>query len=204
MRTETITIYKFNELSEEAKQKAISEYKDNTSEFTWTREWLDSLEKGLKNFGAELKDCSIDPLNINCSSWRIVNNNTGTDEMSGQRLRTWLVNNYWGNFYERKHYGEYRKIEKTGKYKYQYYSKCQQIETSCPFTGFCGDEDFMDVFREFLRKPDSRTFDELLEDATEKLLRGMENDCEYQLSDEFIAEELDANEYEFNEDGRMY
>ncbi len=205
MRTETVTIYKFSELSEKGKKTAIENHRENYTEFFWVDEWMQSVKKGLEAFGAKLKNWDIDCQNINCSSWQIENHNDNTEQMTGRRLRTWLLNNYSHNFSEAKHYGEFLPKEKRkGNKYYPYYSKIQKVKTECPFTGYCGDEYFLDVFREFIKKPDGRTLDELLEDATEKAFRGMERDCEWQLSDEYISEELEANNYEFTEDGEQY
>ena len=205
MKTKTIEIYQFDELSEQAKENAREWWRSGERDFAWSDEWMDSAKKGLEAFGAELKNWSIDCLNINASSWTVKNHNdSNADELTGVRLRTWLINNYWSNFFERKPYGKYAKNEKTGKWAYPRRSKVLFVETSCPFTGYCGDENFMDVFREFVKKPNNRNFQDLLEEATEATFRAMEQDCEFQQTDEYIDDILTINDYEFEEDGTKY
>ena len=206
MRQETISIYQFAELSEDGKETAREWWRSSTLEngFEWQREWIESIKQGLKSFGAELHDWSIDCLNASQSSVTIINHNDNAGGLTGFRLRTWLLNNYYSNFFERKPYGNYTKNEKTGKWGYKRRSNVLYIETSCPFTGYFGDENFMGIFREFIKKPDGRTLDELLQDATDATLRGLEQDCKYQLTDEYIDEAIQANGYEFNEDGTIY
>lgn len=206
MRTETISIYQFAELSEEAKETAREWWRNATLKngFAWQEEWIESIKRGLKSFGADLYNYDIDCLNASQSLVAIKNYNDNTEELKDLRLRTWLLNNYYHNFFERKPYGSYTKNEKTGKWSYKRRSNVLYIETSCPFTGYCGDENFMDIFREFIKKPDGRTLDELLQDATDATLRGLEQDCAHQLTDEYIDEVIQANGYEFNEDGTIH
>jgi hypothetical protein len=199
MRTIKTNVYAFNELAEDAKEKAIEKFRDNDTEFAWSNEWMDSIKKGLEAFDAELSDWSIDCLCIGRSSYRI-SCDEGL-EITGQRLRTYLLNNYYSNFFTCKPYGQYEKRE-NGKYRYDRYSNIQYTETCCPFTGFCGDEDFMDVFRGFIKSPDNdRTLADLLKEAVEKTLYALQYDCEHQTSDEGITETIEANEYEFTADG---
>lgn len=206
METRTYTVYKFDELPEDGKKAAIEKWRETTlhnGDFFWNREWMESIKQGLHNFGAELQDWSIDFLGDDRSWWKISIDSETQEEITGMRLRTWLLNNHWDNFFKRKHYGEYIYNKETEKGRYQRYSRCQWIETSCPFTGYCGDEDFMDVFRDFIKKPDNSTFKELLEDAVRRTVKAMQADCNYQISDEGITEIIQCNEYDFTEDGEL-
>ena len=100
MRTKTIEIYQFGELNEQAKENAREWWRNGHHDFAWSDEWMDSAKKGLEAFGAELKNWSIDCLNINASSWTVKNHDSNADELTGVRLRTWLINNYWSNFFQ--------------------------------------------------------------------------------------------------------
>jgi hypothetical protein len=198
MRTIETTVYSFSELSEGAKQTAIEKWRDGTEDFFWSDEWLESIKKGCEAFNGEFTDYSIDCLCIGRSYW-IVKGDEDL-EITGQRLRTYLLNNYYSNFFEPKPQGEYKK-RGNGNWRHDRYSKILYVETGCPFTGYCGDENFMDVFRKFIKTPDNSTFFELLEDAVNNALQGLVEDCENQQSDEYIAEHIEANEYEFTGDG---
>lgn len=203
MRTETKNIYKFDELSEDAQKKAIEKYSSQTIEhgFNWTDEYIQTVKEGLKAFNADLVNYSIDCLSVNQSSWKIKVDSDINEEMNGIRLRTYILNNFSHVLYERKPYGKYE--IRAGKWGYPYYSKCQKRNTECPLTGCSMDYDFLENIYKFIEKPDSSTFAELLEDATQNTFKALKNDCEHQLTDEYIKDAITSNEYEFYEDGTI-
>lgn len=211
MRTVTTTLYQFDELSEEAKEKAIEQYRDKRiydGDFFsfFTDDCLKSIKKGLKALGAELGRYSIDCLNVNQSSWSVDCENPGEDQdepITGYRLRKWILNNHYSALFERKPYGEYTKNEKTGHWSYPRRSRIMYQETCCPFTGVCYDESFIDPIREFIKKPDSRNWEELLTDCVERALRDLESECEYYTTDEGVMAEINTQEPEFEEDGTL-
>ena len=95
-------------------------------------------------------------------------------ELSGNRLRTYLVNNF------------------------------PEIDKCCPFTGVCCDEALLDPFRVFIKKPDDQSFQDLLDEAGHNLLKDIHSEGEYIYSDEGIHEFIDINEYEFLESGELH
>jgi hypothetical protein len=205
MRTIETTVFKFNELSDTAKQKAIDRMRE--TDFYQSSEYFSTVKKALDEmFGLELTSWDIDWDNINRSDWKI-NFDRMEDyrlELTGQRLRTYLVNNLWCIFFERKHWGKYAKNESTGKWRYPYYSKIQRVKSCCPFTGFMGDECFLDVFRDFLDKPnEDYTLQELIETGVHNVFRAACDEWEAIQSDDYTIESIEANEYEFTEDGEM-
>lgn len=106
--------------------------------------------------------------------------NEETSELSANRLRTYLVNNY---------------------------STCKGKDTysgDCPFTSICYDETLLDEIRNFIAKPDDRDFNALINDCFYALLHALHAEGEYIYSDEGIADLCQANEYEFNADGSIY
>jgi len=64
-------------------------------------------------------------------------------------------------------------------------------------------EILLDEIRAFLKKPDSRSFQELIDDCTHKLLTTIHNEGEYIYSDEGLFELCQVNEYEFTIDGEF-
>lgn len=78
------------------------------------------------------------------------------------------------------------------------------VEISCPFTGVCFDHDFLQNIINFIKSPNnSQTWGDLIE--TEKVLSDLlDRERESQLSDEYILATIEANDYEFNEDGTIY
>lgn len=196
MRTETIKLYKFDELSDEAKERALRDYQDQEDTGTsWQEENFDSIVKGCEHFGFKLNNYSFSYYNASFATFDLefVESNTPywigdpqEPEMAGKRLKKYLDNsgrlNYWNTHRKQNAY---------------------LLAGYCPFTGYCADEIFLDPIREFVESPDGRTFQELIEDCCAKVFRYMESDYDYQMSEQYFAEECDANEYEFTEDGKL-
>lgn len=214
MRTITTTVeaFKFDELSEEAKQTAIQEYRGDGVDTS--HNWNEAHES-VKEFHNVLGSRE------GSRSWLDVNTGHMDDqilELSGNRLRTYLLNNFPSAFYERKYRGhsknDHRSTEKPKghrlvtaikkDYKGNYYRVFKSnflTESCCPFTGVCYDESLLDPFKAFITLPDARTFEDLLQEAMESLRIDLESEDEYRNSDEAIEEDIEANDYEFTEDG---
>jgi len=79
------------------------------------------------------------------------------------------------------------------------------ISGECPFTGVCYDENLIDKFRDFITKPDSKTtFESLMSDCLHNWLFMARDEYEYWNSPESIKEDIEANEYEFTENGQIH
>lgn len=208
-RTVRIKVFKFDELSDEAKQKAIQWYRQGEQQDCfWLDEFVTTIKAACKAFDAPLADWSIDPTDRHRCTWK---NDYGThhyyylvrDTMTGIRLRTYLINNYYDLLFEGKPYGKYQQ-DKNGKWFYPHRSKVIFKETDCPFTGFGGDEDFLKTFREFIKKPDNSNFEELINSAIYDVCTSLEDETAYRFSDKTIAEDIICNEYEFTQDGKIF
>lgn len=71
MKTIEINVYSFNELSDDAKQNAIEQYRENHYGFFWSDDYFDSAKKCLDVFNAKLIDYSIDWSNFSGCHWKI-------------------------------------------------------------------------------------------------------------------------------------
>lgn len=141
--------------------------------FFWADEWRDSL----KAF------CDHAPLRVR--DWNIGYPRTHVDfemdedtigDLSGVRAWKWLMNNGWANL----------------------------AKGDCPFTGYCGDENLLDAIRTALAYPSKITslrsvFAECLSDWAQ----AFEQDYDYWYSEEVIREDIEANGYEFYDDGSL-
>jgi hypothetical protein len=209
MKQITINLYSFEELSEEAKEKAINEYREvsETDGFHYlTSEAMATIEKGLNQFNCSLENWSIDFQDANRSEFKVginIDNEQSVLDFKPVRLRTWLLNNFYSNFYARKPQGVYKQRGEAKKWAYSRYSKIIKKETDCPFTGVCYDYNFLDGLRKFLIKPDRSDFKELMQDAVFNVIRSVESEIQYKLSDKGIEEEIKNNEYTFEEDGTL-
>ena len=86
-------------------------------------------------------------------------------------------------------------------------------ESSCPFTGYCGDEDLLDPLRKFLaegfKADEARpvtqrsTLTDLLDDCVRSWLKSFEEDYEYQHTLECFKEMAETDGWEFTENGEI-
>lgn len=173
MRTVEVKVYKYDELSEEAKERALNEYNAN-SEYNWSSEALESIKALARHFGGELSDYSIDWLDCGRSSLSFSMPEDLTQREVAEKLKA---------------LGTYNK--KTGK-----------GHGECKLTGVCFDEDAIDGFRAAWRSGE-RDLVECMRMAGEYLLQACREDYEHQLSEKSFKETCEANEYEFLENGDM-
>jgi hypothetical protein len=71
-------------------------------------------------------------------------------------------------------------------------------------TGYCMDGEALYEIVEFIKKPDGRDFAELLQDCADSVCRGIIDDMKYLNTDEYIAEHIEYNGFEFTADGTRY
>ena len=155
----TITTYSFSELSDQAKETAISDYRSKGFEYHWQDENHDSLNAFCALFGVRVKDWNI-------STW---GHSYITTDAENHHFRGWNK---------------------------------AKVSTIPEFlTGYCLDCDFTETFK----KEFERTRNALgaFNDAIDAGLSDWIKDMEWQESDEYIADHMEANEYQFLEDGRM-
>lgn len=171
MRQETIKIYTFEELSDEAKENALSWYRGDGFEYHWSDEWRESLQGFADYFELSLTHWEVST----CGPYhfRFSCRNDDIENLQGMRLWKYFKNNGFD-------------------------------PDDCQFTGYCGDESYLKPFREFMQKPDNRTFDDLMRDCLDAGFSDWQNDMEYQESDEYCIDHIIANEYEFTENGKRY
>lgn len=190
METRTYKVYKFNELSDEAKEKAIEKIRkrEYNAGFPWSEEYRQSLEGFAKFFDITLKDWSVGGRGEGVS----FDLSENMDGLKGVRLYKYLVNNY---------------LNRTKEYKYSKEKKGQKYNVlagECFFTGFCADENLLDAIREFCKKPkkdlEAR---ELFEACFWDWIKAYNADSDYQTSDEGIKETIEANDYDFLENGTI-
>jgi hypothetical protein len=211
MRTVRTKVYKFDELSEEAKERAIETYRQ------WaegdTPAWADENQQSMEEFA------KIFPIRIN--RWSYGDRGEGVyfeftddynlEEMKGQRLATYIWNNYRDSIYKGKYYSLWSKTEKSYEhYKEGYpvlktrYSRIT-LEGSCPLTGYMMDNVLLDPIYDFMKKPDPETnFRDLLETCFHAWIKACNDEIEYQNSDEYLIQEIQAQEWEFRKDGSRF
>jgi hypothetical protein len=202
MRVEHVVLFKVDELTEEAQYKAHEAWVNECHEIVWAEENRESLKAFCREFPVEAKNWWYDVGNGGITpvmGYGFIEDEVW--ELTGLRLRTWLINNYGHVLTEGRYFSI---VISTNPYRYKAKrSKAILEESCCPFTGYCMDESLLAPIREFIRKPDGRTLEDLLTKCLWSWVDACREDAEYQVSFEYFVEHARANEYEFTADGRM-
>jgi len=209
MRTITTNIYKFNELSETAKQNAINNYRANdSSSFDYIYDDAYNTVKAFHDhFGTK----------EGINSWLGVRTSHLDDslmELTGNRLRTYILNNFYNALYKPAYLGsidkelkKHRMVKSFKNYKNEPYSFVYSninLTNSCVLTGDCYDDSLLAPLYKFISNPEIHVnFEMLLNDCFESLERDIEAEIEYRTSDISIEEYLIDNSIEFTEGGEL-
>lgn len=212
MRTITKNTYTFEELSEKAKENAISAYRNQSNDYFWCDDYRASLDAFANDFSIKITDWSISPYSYSYIDFVFTDHRI--EELSGSKLRKYLYNYCFSGLYEGKYYGKLvdtmpdgNKIEKSKEYPsgMRHVKRHSKIffTDACP-TGYCADYDLRAPIYKFLKsKDETKTFVDLIRDCFESFADSWKSDMEYQDSDEYISELLIANDYEFDEYGNI-
>jgi hypothetical protein len=174
MKTRTINIYEFSELSDKAKQHAKE--LPAFQEFTWADECLSSLKALAEHFKGELKDWQIDWHNSSYSSVEFEMpdlEQMPADEIAGKLAKL----------------GTFDPVTLRG-------------NGDCLLTGYCADESAIDGFRQAWHKGE-RDLNTLMQSAFKNWLKDCQADALGFFDDENFAEHCEANQYEFLENGDL-
>jgi len=207
MKTIEVNIYEFSELSEEAKERVINKFRDdNYNNPYFINEVNDSFEKFADLFSIDWRNIDYEEPYRNEYSIKL---DADIKALSGQRLATYIWNNYKGDIFKGKYYSLWSKKEKSYKhYKEGYpalkqrYSKIQ-LDNSCILTGVCYDDDLLMPIYDFLNKPTSVDFETLLNDCIYSLCHSVSSEIEYSNTDQAIIETIEINDYEFSGEGEI-
>jgi len=186
MRTEQIEIYKFEDLSEEAKEKAIEDLRNN--EFYLDYKWFDYL---YEDFKEELKDKGI---NCNTFYFDLYRNEFSIDKPYIEDKEKFLKNAIGS------------------KYLIMFNLENKEFEVSLSencYTNFEILENEEETNEEYKIRIEQETqineeADDYLNDLKRDFLNRLNKDYEYLLSDEAIREHIEANEFEYLKNGEQY
>ena len=92
MRTIITNLYTFNELSDEAKEKAIENYRYSDFEFAWQREMIDTINAIAENMNCKAEWHSYDGITYNVSFYS--HETEDIENLSGKRAWAYIWNNY--------------------------------------------------------------------------------------------------------------
>ncbi len=185
-------VYKFAELSDSAKEKAIDNWRESQEWFNGS-EFVASLKEFCGRCGIKIKDWSLgdrsdvsiayDP--VDQHSWGLPygTRHGEAGHMKGIRLWKWWMN---GN----------------GPFTPEEIRKA--VDGSCPLTGTCTDCCLFDAIGRFLSRPDKHTdMDDLIRECIQDFESACTKDHEWTFSDEATQESIEANDPEFDENGNL-
>ena len=193
MKIHEVKTYLFNELSEDAKKKAISDFAAD-EEYIWHNDNAKTLEAFENVFPVKVGRYEYGfcrgYINFELTSENDI------EELTGMRLRTWLINNFYNDLFKPKYLKHIKGQAR--------YSKIQK-STDCVLTGYCIDNEILSPIYEFLKKPGENTnLYALMQSCLNNWLSACQKDYNYYYSDEAIAETIEANECEFLESGKRF
>ena len=173
---QTRTLYSFDELSDEAKERARDWYRSFPDIWGWASDWINSAEAFERIAPIEIRGWDIDRASVSVE-W---SDDSAIGELSGLRAWKWLQNNNW--------------------FKWANDNK----QGACTMTGYCGDCPFGDAIAAYADKPLSvPDLEQVFYEACQAWVCAARDDMEYSYSDESVDESIRANEYEFTESGEI-
>jgi hypothetical protein len=193
------TVYKFNELSDEAKDKAIEDYRQDGFGY----EWWDYIFEDAKRMGS-LMGITVDKIYFSgfssqgdgaCfegsyeyvkGSVKAIREETGDSDKDLAAIAKGLQAEQRRNFY-----GLSANVKQRGHYSHEF---CTEIDV----------QDNRDNAPWQVSDEVEEAIKDLLRDFMRWIYRSLEREWHYMNSDAAITENIEANEYEFLENGRMY
>lgn len=199
MRTITITrnLYTFDELSTEAQERAIDFLRPDA--LAWQDEDVDTVRTIAEQMGWEYNYHSYDGVSYSVDYW-LPDGDGDVGELTGKRAMAYIQNNYINSAerpkqYWSRRYGYDRRSRK---------SKIFHTINDCPFTGYIMDCCFAEGWNDWQKRfRADLTVQDFLDMVAARLGRDWTQDNEYQVSDEGIRNLIEANGYEFLEDGTL-
>ena len=220
MKEKKVKLYKFSELSEDAQQKVIDRERDVIQQIAidgWASEYEDSLNAFCDMVGIKCKNWECSPCSHSYSftfkknifeSW----NFDGIDprDCTGKYLARFMRDICF-DIFKGKYFGKLIPHAKdaehpNGTEHIKRHSKVLFDSYDCPFTGFCGDNSILHPIYKWFEHPDyHKSLYDLIDDCLESFFSDWEEDMYSCGKDEYVREDLLANETEesYYEDGTM-
>lgn len=199
MRTISVNLYSFDELSNAAKERALNYFRKDIDNYIDSSDIINTIEKIAAKCDLEGDYYSYDGTHYEVSFY--MDNNVYGEEIEnlhGKRAFAYVMNNFILPSMKNKIY-RIRYTNKTRK------SQIFKSIDDCPFTGYIADYCFAEAFEEWKTQINNNVtvfdFIKLLE---KKLSNEWNAEIDYAFSDEYIEEMIYCNSYEFLEDGTVY
>ena len=191
--TKTFNVYHFNELSDRAKDTAYYQWVSNADYDSNCN--MDTLKEFERLFNVKAYDWRYDECMYNYHFRTSYDN--GIDELSGERLYKFIINNYYGYLFKSKTYysEDYNKSRKSR----------ISIQKNSMLAGLYADDEILGPIYAFLKKPDKNTtFYDLINKCLDSFFDYCKKDYEWSISEERFDEECREMGHLFYENGEMY
>lgn len=184
-RIETVTraLYQFDELSDDAKERARDWYRGCGDTWVWASDWIASIQAFERIAPVRVRGWDIDRalVYVEWSGPDYASRYDHSDaiaELSGLRAWKWLQNNNW--------------------FKWAADNK----QGACNMTGYCADCPFGDAIAAYADKPlNLPDLEQVFYEACQAWVYAARDDMEYSYSDESVDVHIRINEYEFTAEG---
>ena len=198
MRKIGVEIFKYEELSDRAKNRAYNNYVNNF-DYPWDSENQASLDKFCFYFDVEIDNM----INQRCDF--SLNVEEPVLELKGLRLHTYIINNY----YDYIHKGRYYSVGHYENGKYQYKSRYSKVIPSrdCVLTGYYMDDEILGKMYKFIDYPTEFDSDitlyDLIEMCLDDYMQSVNDDYESMISEEYFVERVEEEDTDFYENGEI-
>ena len=189
-------VYKFDELSDEAKERFIDEQRESEAEITLD-EVVDCMKDAMEKMGISIKDYSID---VNGSGY--IDLDDDNDELEGIRAYKYIVNNFFDGVEKRK--VVYKDLGKRCTSRISHLERKDWMD-NCPFSGWCYDFAVKDAWESWcndLREGKSPSVRDFLDELEWAYLKELSDEY-YGFTDNDARDYAEGNGYEFLEDGTI-
>lgn len=204
MKTIEIQVFTFDELSDKAKQKAITHQRyaeiDHSFIYTEAKYTVDAF-------------CELFNIKTSNRSWLEYGHSTHeTEDMSNERLMAYIWNNFGSRLFKGKYYSLWSKKDISFKHHTSGHPVLKKrhskvmFENCCVLTGVCYDDAMLHPIYEFLsgKNYQNYSFDSLMDFCFQSLKKVIDNEIEYRNSDEAIEELFSDNDFQFTADGNRF
>jgi len=204
-KMDTIKVYDINELKKQFPdtfEKVLIEWRTSQDEIFWQGEIVDSLKKCFETAGLSLEDWLLGGQGSYVeftmpTYWSELSDyDMRVEEYTGRRALNWLKDAFGLKSVKRVNYIGH---DKKKHFRYDV-TNLDGSDWSCEFTGYCADHDYLESLLDDVCKGGCTLEDAFsnLADVCGKLI---EQEIEYQQSEEYFLEEAEANDYQYTEDG---
>ena len=200
MRTIECKIYHYDELNEQAQKVAIESIRDEISNVrieSDSYEYRNTLDKIAQIFGVKVYDWNVDEYNF-YFRFEFTHIDEETENEPRLLLR-YLNTNVLPCIDNKKRY--YSKTARASrKSRILCHNSYEYCLTGC-WCDYAVDNALNNIGQSLKKHLNAREF---VESILEGFFKQWQNDYEYAVSDECIAEDIEANDYEFYENGKPY